>query len=174
LLLNQAEPGYREPQWYAVYTRSRHEKIIGRQLERGLVDYFLPLYETVRKWKDRRAKVQLPLFPGYLFVHIALRDRLRILQLTGVVGLVGTNGTPIPLPQTDIETIREALKHGVHAEPHRYLQVGSRVRIRSGPLEGLTGILRMKKGQMRVVVSVELIMRSIAVDVDAADIEPTK
>jgi transcription antitermination factor NusG len=172
--LNPAEQDYSQPQWYAVYTRSRHEKIVARQLERGSIDHFLPLYETVRKWKDRRAKVQLPLFPGYLFVHVALRDRLRILRLPGVVGLVGTNGVPVPLPQADIETIREALQHGVHAEPHRYLKVGSRVRIRGGPLEGLSGILRMKKGQMRVVVSVDLIMRSIAVDIDAADVEPIK
>jgi transcription antitermination factor NusG len=169
-----AQTDHSQPQWYAVYTRSRHEKIVGRQLERGSVDHFLPLYETVRRWKDRRAKVQLPLFSGYLFVHISLRNRLRVLQLPGVVGLVGSNGVPIALPQSDIEAIREALRHGVHAEPHRYLKVGSRVRIKAGPLEGLTGILRMKKGQLRVVVSVELIMRSIAVDVDAADVEPIK
>jgi transcription termination/antitermination protein NusG len=172
--LNQAETDHSLAQWYAVYTRSRHEKIVGQQMVRGSIDHFLPLYETVRKWKDRRAKVQLPLFPGYLFVRIAPRNRLRVLQVPGVVGLVGSNGMPVALPQAEIETIRDALQHGIHAEPHRYLKVGSRVRIKAGALEGLTGILQMKKGQMRVVVAVELIMRSIAVDVDAADVEPMK
>lgn len=160
--------------WYALYTRSRHEKTVSEQLGQRSVDHFLPLYESIRKWKNGRFKVQLPLFPGYLFVHMDLKDRLPVLQVPGVVSLVGFNGVPAPLPQADIETIRHALSKGVQAQPHRYLKVGSRVRIKGGALEGMQGILLRKKGQLRVVVSVDLIMRSIAIDVDASEVEPVK
>ena len=97
-----------------------------------------------------------------------------MLQVPGVVHLVGSSGTPLALPQADIETIRAALTKGVQAQPHPYLKVGSRVRIRSGPLEGLHGILVRKKGKLRVVVSVDLIMRSISIDVEASEVEPVK
>ena len=161
-------------QWYAAYTRSRHEKVVAEALQQRTVEHFLPLYETVRKWKNGRFKVQLPLFPGYLFVHIALRDRLRVLQVPGVVRLVGFNGVPTALPQVELEIIRSALTKGVEAEPHPYLRVGQRVRITSGPMEGLQGILLRRRGRPRVVVSVDLIMRSVALDIDAAQVEPLK
>ncbi|MGE5206683.1 MAG: transcription termination/antitermination protein NusG [Chlamydiota bacterium] len=160
--------------WYAAYTRSRHEKVVAEALQQRTVEHFLPLYETVRKWKNGRFKVQLPLFPGYLFVHIALRDRLRVLQVPGVVRLVGFNGVPAPLPQVELEIIRSALSKGAEAEPHPYLRVGQRVRITSGPMEGLQGILLRRRGRPRVVVSVDLIMRSVALDIDAAQVEPLK
>jgi len=168
------EPDYLQPHWYAVYTRSRHEKTVAEQLVHKSVDHFLPLYETVRKWKNGRFKVNLPLFPGYLFVHIPLRERLQVLQVPGVVQLVGSNGVPLALPQAEIETIRDALTKGLQAHPHPYLKVGSRVRISIGPLEGLHGILVRKKGKLRFVVSVDLIMRAISIDVDASEVEPTK
>ncbi len=168
------EPGDLQPHWYAVYTRSRHEKTVAEQLVHKSVDHFLPLYETIRKWKNGNFKVRLPLFPGYLFVHIPLRERLRVLQVPGVVQLVGSSGVPLALPQAEIETIRDALTKGLQAHPHPYLKVGSRVRIISGPLEGLQGILLRKKGRLRLVVSVDLIMRSISIDVDASEVEPTK
>jgi transcription antitermination factor NusG len=160
------------PQWYAIHTRSRHEKVIAQQLLLRAVDHFLPLYESIRKWKNGKFKVQLPLFPGYLFVRILLNDRKQVIQIPGVVGLVSVNGTPAPLPPDEIETIRFALEKGVHAQPHPYLNVGSRVRIKTGPLEGLNGILLRKKGQSRLVVSVDLIMRSIATDVEDSEVEP--
>ena len=168
------EPSYLQPHWYAVYTRSRHEKSVADQLVHKSVEHFLPLYETVRKWKNGNFKVRLPLFPGYLFVYIPLRERLQVLQVPGVVQLVGASGVPLALPQTDIETIRDALTKGMQAHPHPYLKVGSRVRISSGPLEGLQGVLLRKKGKLRLVVSVDLIMRSIAIDIDASEVEPTK
>jgi transcription elongation factor/antiterminator RfaH len=163
-----------QARWYAIYTRSRHEKVVAETLEKRTVEHFLPLYETVRKWKNGRFKVQLPLFPGYLFVHIALSERLRVLQVPGVVRLVGFNGMPAPLPQTEVEIIRSALSKGVEAEPHPYLKVGQRVRIISGPMEGLQGILLRRRGRPRVVVSVDLIMRSVALDIDATQVEPVK
>jgi transcription antitermination factor NusG len=168
------EASYLQAHWYAVYTRSRHEKTVAKQLAHKSVDHFLPVYETLRKWKNGRFKVQLPLFPGYLFVHIPLQERLKVLQVPGVVHLVGSSGVPLPLPHAEIETIRDALTKGVQAHPHPYLKVGSRVRISSGPLEGLHGILLRRKGKLRVVVSVDLIMRSISLDVDAGEIGPMK
>ncbi|HLK33358.1 MAG TPA: UpxY family transcription antiterminator [Terriglobales bacterium] len=160
--------------WYAAYTRSRHEKVVAEQLQQRTVECFLPVYESLRKWKNGRFRVQMPLFPGYLFVHIALRDRLNVLKVPGVVRLVGFNGAPTALPQADIEIIRSALSRGGEAEPHPYLKVGQRVRIVSGPMEGLQGILLRKRGKPRVVVSVDLIMRSVAIDIDAAQVEPVK
>lgn len=168
------EASYLQPHWYAVYTRSRHEKTVADQLVHKSVEHFLPLYETIRKWKNGRFKVRLPLFPGYLFVHIPLRQRLQVLQVPGVVQLVGSGGVPLALPPTEIETIRDALTKGLQAYPHPYLTVGSLVRISSGPLEGLHGILLRKKGKLRLVVSVDLIMRSIAIDVDASEVQPTQ
>lgn len=163
-----------EVNWYAVYTRSRHEKVVAEALQQRTVEHFLPLYETVRQWKNGRFKVQLPLFPGYLFVHIALADRLRVLQVAGVVRLVGFNGTPAALPSAELQIIRHALEKGIEAEPHRYLKVGQRVRVNSGPMQGLEGILLRRRGRPRVVVSVDLIMRSVALDIDAAEVEPVK
>ena len=168
------EPSHLQPHWYAVYTRSRHEKSVADQLVHKSVEHFLPLYETVRKWKNGNFKVRLPLFPGYLFVYIPLQERLQVLQVPGVVQLVGSSGVPLALPQAEIETIRDALTKGLQAHPHPYLKVGSRVRINSGPLEGLHGILLRKKGKLRLVVSVDLIMRSISIDVDANEVEPIK
>ena len=172
--LETIETSHLQPHWYAVYTRSRHEKTVAEQLVHKSVEHFLPLYETVRKWKNGRFKVRLPLFPGYLFVHIPLRERLQVLQVPGVVQLVGSGGAPLALPQVEIETIRDALIKGLQAHPHPYMKVGSRVRISAGPLEGLQGILLRKKGKLRVVVSVDLIMRSISIDVDASEVEPIK
>src|SRR5271154_1507322 len=98
-----------EPQWYAAYTRANHEKGVIQQLERRSMECFLPLYENVRRWKDRRVRLQLPLFPGYVFVRLALRDRLRVLEIPSVVRLVGFDRRPTPLPVEEIETIRTCL-----------------------------------------------------------------
>lgn len=118
-------------------------------------------------------KLQLPLFPGYVFVRLAVRDRLRVLQIPSVVRLVGFSGIPAPLPDQDIESLRGALRQQLHAEPHPYLRIGKRVRILRGPLEGKEGILVRRKANLRVILSIDLIVRSIVVDVDAADLEPS-
>jgi len=163
---------YTERRWYAVWTRSRHEKAVAEQLERKSVETFLPVYETIRQWKNGRHKVQSPLFPGYAFVRIALRDRLEVLKVPGVVRLVGFNGTPTPLGDEEIESLRRALAQGARAEPHPFLTVGRRVRITAGPLQGAEGILIRKKGDPRVVLSIDLIRRSVAVEVDSTGLEP--
>lgn len=162
---------YLQSHWYAVYTCANHEHRVADQLASRGVEHFLPQYETVRRWKDRKVRLQLPLFPGYVFVQLALRDRLRVLQVPSVVRLVGFNGHPVPLPEGDVIRIREFLHRGFRAEPHPYLTVGKRVRVNSGPLAGMEGILSRRKGKFRVVISIELVQRAVAVDVDAADVE---
>ena len=157
---------YFEPHWYAAYTCAKHEKGVTQQLERRSVECFLPLYESVRRWKDRRVRLQLPLFPGYVFVRLALRDRPRALQIPGVAKLVGFGGHPAPVPNEDIEAIRACLAGRHPVQPHRYLRRGQRVRILSGPLAGLTGIVVRDKKTTRLVVSLELLMRSVAVEID--------
>ena len=157
--------------WYAAYTRANHEKNVARQLESRSVDFFLPLYEKVSKWKDRTVKLRLPLFPGYVFVRLVLEEKLRLLQIPGVVHLVGSSGRPVPLPENEMQALREGLNKSILAEPCPYLRVGRRVRVRSGPLKGMEGILLKKKTGYRFVLSLELIQRSIAVEVDAVDIE---
>jgi transcription antitermination factor NusG len=162
-----------EPRWYAAYTRSRHEKSVADLLQRKQLETFLPIYETMRRWKNGDHRVQLPLFPGYTFVRIALRDRLEVLKVPGVVRLVGFNGMPTALEDNDVESLRRALSAGVRAAPHPYLAVGRRVRITAGPLTGREGILVRRKGAVRVVLSIDLILRSILVDVDADAMEPS-
>jgi transcription antitermination factor NusG len=158
--------------WYALYTCPRHEKRVVQQIERHRISCFLPLYRSVRRWKDRRKELELALFPGYVFVRIALQDRLRVLQLASVVRFVSFSGRPLPLPQGEMEALMNGLRSGVRAEPHPYLTVGRRVRVKHGPLAGSQGILVRRKDKFRVVLSLDLIMRSVAVEVDEADVEP--
>jgi transcription antitermination factor NusG len=160
-----------EQHWYAAYTSANHEKCVAQQLDRRSVEYFLPLYESVRRWKDRRVRLQLPLFPGYVFVRIALKVRLRVLEIPSVVRLVGFNGLPTALPYVEIESLRRALTCPLRATPHPFLKEGRRVRIKDGPLVGMEGILIRRKGNLRVVLSLDLIVRSIIVDIDSADLE---
>lgn len=161
-------------QWYAAYTSANHEKRVAEQLRLRGVERFLPVYESVRRWKDRRVKLEMPLFPGYVFVRMALQDRLRVQQVPGVARLVGFDGRPAALPEEEIVALQASLAAGARAEPHPYLTVGRRVVVRRGPLAGMRGILLQKKGKWRVVISVELIQRSVAVDADAADVEPVR
>ena len=165
-------PKYRETLWYAAYTSANHEKRVAEQLGVRAVEHFLPLYESVRRWKDRRVRLQMPLFPGYVFVRLALRDRLQVLQVPGVAKLVGFNGLPAALPEEEIAALKAGLADGVRAEPHRYLTIGRRVRVKSGPLAGMKGILTRRKNGERFVISVELIQRSVAIEVDGLELEP--
>jgi transcription antitermination factor NusG len=159
------------PAWYAAYTRSRHEKRIAEQLQSKSVEIFLPLYETVHQWKNGRARVQLPLFPGYIFVRIPYRDRLRVLEAPGVAYLVGSAAHATPVADSEMDLLRRAMDTSLGAEPYPYLSVGQRVRIKFGPLAGAEGILIRKKQNLRLVLSIDLIMRSIMVDVDGCDVE---
>jgi transcription antitermination factor NusG len=158
--------------WYALYTCPRHEKCVAQQIEQRSMTCFLPLYRSVRRWKDRRKELELALFPGYVFVRLALRDRFRILQLPSAVRLVSFNGQPAVLPEAEIDQLRQRLARGGGVEPHPYLRVGRRVRVCGGPMQGLEGIIVRRKDRCRVVFSLDLIMRSMAVEVDESDVEP--
>jgi len=158
--------------WYATYTHARHEKKVAQQLEERHIEYFLPVYRSLRRWKDRRKELDLVLFPGYVFVRLSLADRLRVLQLPGVVRFVSFNGQPAALLETDIEALRNGLTHGVRAEHHPYLTVGRRVKVVHGPLTGARGILVRNKTNCRVVISIDAIMRSVSVEIDEADVIP--
>jgi transcription termination/antitermination protein NusG len=162
------------PRWYAVYTRSRHEKSVAHVLERKQVETFVPTFGTIRRWKNGDHHVELPLFPGYTFVHIPIVNRLHVLQVPGVVRLVGLNGIPTPLEDEEVESLRRAVSAGMKAAPHPYLTVGRHVRITAGPLVGREGILVRRRGAARVVLSIDLIRCSVIADLDAHSIEPAR
>ena len=160
------------PAWYAAYTHARHEKRVAQQLEERGIEHFLPVYRSTRKWKDRRKELDLVLFPGYVFVRVPVSQRLRVLQLPGVVRFVTFNGQPCPLVGSDIDALRNALVHGFRAEHHPYLNVGRRVKVVNGPLAGAQGILLRLKTNSRLVISIDAIMRSVALEIDEADVVP--
>ena len=160
------------PRWYAAYTCANHEKRAAADLGARDVEHFLPLYSSVRRWKDRRVQLELPLFPGYVFVRLALCDWLRVVQIPSVVRLVGFGALPTVLPDKEMEIMRAGLSQSLRAEPHSFLTVGRRVRITGGPFTGLEGILKKRKSNLRVIVSLELIQRSVAVEVEAVDVRP--
>jgi transcription antitermination factor NusG len=162
-----------ELRWYAAYTCANHEKRVAAELHSRTIEHFLPVYSSTRRWKDRRVKLDLPLFPGYVFVRLALCNRLRVLEVPSVVQLVGFSGKPAPLPDEEMEVLRAGLSQGLRAEPHPFLTAGRRVRITGGPFAGLEGVLKKRKNSLRVVVSLNLIQRSVAVDVDVADVAPS-
>src|SRR6266496_2514602 len=161
---------HHRPRWYVIHTRSRHEKRVGEQLQLKQVETFLPLYRSKRNWNGRHAEVDLPMFPGYVFVRIPLAERLSVLTLGGVAGLVSFQGAPAPLPDVELERLRACLSLTT-AEPVPYFNPGSRVRIVSGMLEGLEGVILRQNGQARFVLSIDMILRSVAVSVDACDLE---
>ena len=158
--------------WYAAHTRPRHEKRVAQQLQERGVEHFLPLYHSLRRWKDRRKELDLVLFPGYIFVQLALTDRLRVLQLPGVVRFVSFNGLPAALPSEDVEALRSGLSQNLHPEYHPYLTAGRRVRVVSGALCGAQGILVRRKSNYRLVISLDAIMRSVSLEIDEADVVP--
>ena len=172
-IVSEELPGiYAEPRWYVAQTCCQHEKRVAQQCASRGIEHFLPLYEKISRWKDRRVRLQIPLFPGYIFVRIPLRERLRALEISSVACFVGFGGAAMPIPDFEMDTLQKGLASQLRTEPHPYLRVGRRVRIKSGPLTGLEGILIRKKGSLRFVVSVDLIQRSVATDVDIADIDP--
>jgi transcription antitermination factor NusG len=157
--------------WYALHTYPRHEKRVREDLRLRAIECFLPLYQTEHRWKNGcKVQVELPLFPGYVFVRIDPRERFRALNLPGAVSIVGSVTGPWALPDAEIVSLRDRLQSR-HFEPHPYLAVGQKVRIKSGPLADLTGFLVRQSGSSRVVLSLELIQQSAAVEVDADDLE---
>ncbi|MGA2890572.1 MAG: UpxY family transcription antiterminator [Terracidiphilus sp.] len=161
------------PKWLAVYTSPRHEKRVAQYFEVKGISHYLPLYSARRKWSDgSTVTLELPLFPGYLFVRIDRSERVRVLQVPGVLTFVGGTGhQPASLPDAEIDALRAGLSLR-HAEPHPLLKVGQRARIRSGALAGMVGVVVRQKNSLRVVLTMDLIMQSVAVEVDGAELEP--
>jgi len=164
--------GYDESAWWALYTRHQHEKTVADMLAAKGFEVFLPLYESMRRWKDRQKMLSLPLFPCYVFVRGGLNRRLQVVTTPGV-HMVLSHGEHVALiPEIEIEAIRKTLEGPFRVEPHPFLKCGERVRVIRGTLDGVEGILVRKKNQTRLVLSVAMVAQSVAVEIDAADVVP--
>ena len=161
--------------WYAVHTSSRHEDVVHMRLEAKEISVFLPKIEVWSKRKDRKKRIRIPLFRGYLFVHVELEKHiwLEVLKTPGVARIVGNQKEPVPIPDQQIDSIRILLENDVLLTPVPYLQIGQRVKIMNGPLIGVEGILmKTDTRKNKLVVSVDLLMRSLCVELDTIDVEP--
>jgi len=162
----------KDARWFAAYTNSRHEKCVAKHFDERQIESFLPLYQKLHHWTKRNSvRLDLPLFPNYVFVHIGPQQRTSVLAVPGVLGMVGRGNIASSLPDAEIEALRTGLQLRKF-EPHHYLAAGERVRIKAGSMEGMEGILLRKKNELRVVLTLDLIQRSVAVEVDAQDVEP--
>jgi transcription antitermination factor NusG len=158
--------------WYAVRVRSRYEHTVGIHLQGRGYESFVPLYKGRHRWSDRFKEIDLPLFPGYVFCQFSPLNRLPILSIPGVVNIVGVGRTPVPIDESEIAAIQGAVKSGLPSRPWPFLEIGHRVRIEYGPLSGVQGILLGFRGHQRLVLSVTLLQRSVAVQVDEAWVQP--
>jgi transcription antitermination factor NusG len=158
--------------WWALYTRHQHEKTVAEMLSAKGFEVFLPLYESIRRWKDRRKVLAMPLFPCYLFVRGGLDRKLQVVTTPGVHMILYRGEQVAMVPQQEIEAIQRAVAGPHRVEPHPYLKCGSRVRVTRGSLDGVEGILVRKKNLCRLVLSVDMLAQSVAVEVNAWDVEP--
>jgi transcription antitermination factor NusG len=158
--------------WWVLYTRHQHEKVVAEMLALKGLEVFLPLYESVRRWKDRRKILSLPLFPCYVFVRGAVSRRLRVLTTPGVHMILGNGERAAIILNGEIESIRRSVEGSFRVEPHPFLKCGERVRVTRGTLAGVEGILVRKKSLYRLILSVNMLAQSVAVEIDASDVEP--
>jgi transcription antitermination factor NusG len=160
--------------WYAVTTKSRQEKVVASMLEYLEVPNFLPLINEERRWSDRKQMVAMPLFQGYVFVRITTSGefQLRVLKVPGVVDFVRSRSGPLGIPEKEIQDVRTVLTYGVECSPHPFLKAGDRVRVARGPLAGIEGKLIRRGSQSKLVISIEMIQRSVAAIVAESDVEP--
>jgi transcription antitermination factor NusG len=163
--------GQRGTEWYAIYTRHQHEKTVAQILTVKGLQAWLPVYETSRRWRDRVKVLTLPLFPCYVFIKGDSHRRLDVLTTPGVHEFVSTGGHPAPIPAEEVEAIRKGIASGARLEPHPLLRNGDWVSIKSGPLEGVQGILVRKKNLYRLILSVEMLGKAVALEVEASQIE---
>jgi transcription antitermination factor NusG len=157
--------------WYAIYTRHKHEKTVAQILTSKGLEIFLPLYATAHRWKDRTKLLSLPLFPCYVFLKGGLDRRLDIVTTPGFYALVSTAGQPATISPDEIEAVRRVVESGARVDPHPFLKCGERVRVKCGPLTGVEGTLVRKRNLYRLVVSVEMLGKAVAVEVDALLVE---
>jgi transcriptional antiterminator NusG len=160
--------------WYALHTRPRHEKLVVQRLAERQVETFLPIVTETHRWSDRKKVVQLPLFSCYVFAKFIPNrvERLNVLRVGGVLGLVGSRGEGTPIPDPQVDAVRTLVEGGIPWSPYPFLKIGQRVRIRSGALDGMEGILVSRNGSDTLVISVDAIQRSLAVRVEGYQVEP--
>jgi transcription antitermination factor NusG len=164
--------GLEHPYWYALHTRSRHEKVARDQLTAKGITNLLPLWHKRSVWKDRIKMIDVPLFRGYIFGYFPLKQKLDVLQSIGVVRIVSFEGKPVPVPEEQIQAVQKMMEQRLRYDPHPFLREGMHVRVKRGVLAGAEGILVSKRQHHRLVISVDLIQQSVAVDIDSADVEP--
>jgi transcription antitermination factor NusG len=167
MTFNSAENG--GAHWFALQTHSRHEKIVRTELTKRDIEQFLPTVKRLSQWKDRKKEIEFPLFPGYCFARFSLESRLAVLQSPGVVHIVGSRG-PEPIPDSEIESLRIVMNTGARYETYPGLREGSLVEVKQGPLQGVKGVLVRHARPYRLVLSIKLIQRVVAVEVDASDV----
>lgn len=165
-------PRFDDSPWWALYTRHQHEKVITEMLATKGFEVFLPLYESARRWKDRTKILTLPLFPCYVFVRGGLERKLQVVTTPGVHMVLCSGDRVAVIPNQEIEAIQRAVSGSFNVEPHPFLKCGMRVRVVRGPLEGVEGILVRKKNSCRLVLSVDMLAQSVAIEVHVADVEP--
>jgi transcription antitermination factor NusG len=158
--------------WWVLYTRHQHEKAVAEMLSAKDFEVFLPLYESVRRWKDRKKLLTLPLFPCYVFVKGGQDRRLQVVTTPGIHTILFHGESVAIVPEAEIQAIRKAVEGPFRVEPHPFLKCGERVRVTRGSLEGVEGILIRKKNLYRLVLSVDMMAQSVAVEIDATDVEP--
>jgi transcription antitermination factor NusG len=158
--------------WYALHVRTRFEKVVARNLQGKGYEEFLPLYRRTNRWSDRVKEIELPLFPGYVFCRFNPYDRLPILTVPGVNAVVGIGKQLLPVQESELDAIRAVLKSGSYCEPWPFLEVGQRVQVEYGPLAGTEGLVTMVKNSYRLVISVNMLQRSVAVEIDRDCLKP--
>lgn len=168
---NGSAGSWQEPRWYVLFVRSNQERIVACHLQSRDVEHYLPCYSSVRQWKDRRVSLEVPLFPGYVFVHMRLVDRLKALSIPNVVSLVGPPNEPSAILEEEIGRVKLGVAHG-NAQPHPYLKEGDRMTITSGVMEGMEGVLLRRQNGSRMVVALDSIGKAFVVEVDSALLVP--
>jgi len=163
-----------ELRWYALHTRARHERVVENRLREQGLEAFLPTVRETHRWSDRKKTLEVPLFSCYVFVRCALsaEDRMRVFRIDSALGFVGTRGTGVPIPDEQIENVRSVLSQTAPCRSHPFLKVGQRVRVCGGAMDGVEGVFLSENGDQSLVISVDVIQRSLAVRIDGYDVKP--
>ncbi len=172
LLQTEEEKKWKTSRWFALYARSRHEKFVDQELKKKGIETFLPLRSISRRWSDRTKIIEEPLFKGYLFVRTALADRWSILNTKGVVCFVGAHRNPFEVPEKELWAVRRFIEEKIQVDPFPYLKEGERVYIRTGPFKGAEGFIVRKNKHCRLVISLDMLMQSVSIEIDQSNVEP--
>ncbi|MDH4328929.1 MAG: UpxY family transcription antiterminator [Nitrospira sp.] len=170
--MDQTDQTDKFPRWYALRTRSRHEKLVRDQLDKQGIEPLLPTVKRLSQWKDRKKEIETPLFSGYCFVRFGQQEKLPVQQVSGVVEIVGSGHRPEPIPDREIEALKTLMTSVLPFDPHPYLHEGMAVEVLRGPLQGVQGILLRKEKRHRLVLGIRLIQQAAAVEIDVNDVAP--